>query len=82
MLYMGMLFSPFAWHVEDNRLYSINQNHLGADKTWYAVGAEHAAAFEKVVQDTVFDGPGEPLTETEVQTILIGKAAMFSPRVS
>ena len=34
MLYIGMLFSTFCWHVEDNNLYSVNFQHLGAAKTW------------------------------------------------
>ena len=34
MLYYGMLFSTFCWHVEDNWLSSISYNHYGAAKTW------------------------------------------------
>ena len=34
MLYFGMLFSMFCWHVEDNYMYSISYLHEGAPKTW------------------------------------------------
>ncbi|GFZ15963.1 transcription factor jumonji (jmj) family protein [Actinidia rufa] len=50
MLYIGMLFSMFAWHVEDHYLYSINYHHFGAPKTWYGVPGHTAPEFEKVVQ--------------------------------
>ena len=36
MLYLGMLFATFCWHVEDHYLYSINFQHQGAAKTWCA----------------------------------------------
>eukprot|EP00045_Choanoeca_perplexa_P017323 m.249059 g.249059 ORF g.249059 m.249059 type:complete len:717 (-) comp17507_c0_seq1:4930-7080(-) len=45
-LYIGMLFSSFCWHVEDNYLYSINYMHFGSGKRWYATPARHAEAFE------------------------------------
>lgn len=45
-LYIGMLFSTFCWHVEDNYLYSINYNHFGSSKVWYGVPSRSAEAFE------------------------------------
>ncbi|EMS51562.1 Lysine-specific demethylase lid [Triticum urartu] len=50
MLYIGMLFSMFAWHVEDHYLYSINYHHCGASKTWYGIPGKAAPDFEKVVR--------------------------------
>lgn len=55
MLYVGMLFSSFCWHTEDNYLYSINYNHHGADKIWYAVPSNFAHKFEETVRKYVPD---------------------------
>ena len=53
MMYIGMLFSTFSWHVEDLNLYSVNFHHAGASKTWYGVPAKEAKAFERVALDKV-----------------------------
>lgn len=49
-LYIGMLFSSFCWHNEDNYLYSINYSHFGAVKQWYGVPGGEAKLFEKVTK--------------------------------
>ena len=54
MLYIGMLFSTFCWHVEDHNLYSINYHHLGAPKTWYGVPGSASDAFEEEVLKEVY----------------------------
>ncbi|KAI3796449.1 hypothetical protein L1987_39120 [Smallanthus sonchifolius] len=82
MLYIGMLFSMFAWHVEDHYLYSINYHHCGVPKTWYGVPSSAAHEFEKVIQHHVYtreilstNGP-EGAFE-----MLAGKTTMFSPKI-
>jgi histone demethylase JARID1 len=47
-LYVGMLFTSFCWHNEDNYFYSINYNHFGAVKQWYGVPGAFANIFESV----------------------------------
>lgn len=50
MLYIGMLFSSFCWHTEDNWLYSINYIHTGAPKRWYGVSGHNAEVFEAALK--------------------------------
>ncbi|PON91244.1 JmjC- JMjN-domain containing protein [Trema orientale] len=82
MLYIGMLFSMFAWHVEDHYLYSINYQHSGAAKTWYGVPADFAPQFEKVVLHHVYnhnilsDGGDDGAFK-----VLAEKTTMFSPNI-
>uniref|UniRef100_A0A0D9YWU2 JmjC domain-containing protein n=1 Tax=Oryza glumipatula TaxID=40148 RepID=A0A0D9YWU2_9ORYZ len=82
MLYIGMLFSMFAWHVEDHYLYSINYHHCGASKTWYGIPGKAAPDFEKVVCEHVYDheilsGEGE----NAAFDVILGKTTMFPPNI-
>lgn len=45
-LYCGMLFASFCWHTEDNYMYSVNYQHLGAKKRWYGIPSSHCGAFD------------------------------------
>ncbi|CAL9235558.1 unnamed protein product, partial [Arabidopsis halleri] len=49
-LYVGMCFSTFCWHVEDNHLYSLNYHHFGEPKVWYGVPGSHATGLEKAMR--------------------------------
>ncbi|KAK6146471.1 hypothetical protein DH2020_020340 [Rehmannia glutinosa] len=82
MLYIGMLFSMFAWHVEDHYLYSINYHHCGAAKTWYGIPGHAAIDFEKVVREHVYtrdilsaDG------EDGAFDVLLEKTTLFPPNI-
>ena len=90
MLYIGMLFATFAWHVEDHNLYSINYHHLGAPKTWYGVPETDADSFEQVVRDRIYadalrkaaeEGRSDYEQEVLVQRTLLEKTTMFSPQL-
>lgn len=63
MIYLAMLFSWFAWHVEDHDLHSLNYMHMGAGKTWYGVLREAAPAFEDVIRVQGYGGEINPLGE-------------------
>jgi histone demethylase JARID1 len=54
-LYIGMLFTSFCWHNEDNYMYSVNYSHLGATKQWYGVPASEAKKFERVSRESFFE---------------------------
>ncbi|GMH26776.1 hypothetical protein Nepgr_028619 [Nepenthes gracilis] len=82
MLYIGMLFSMFAWHVEDHFLYSINYHHCGASKTWYGIPGNAALLFEKVVRDHVYT---KDILSTDGEDgafdVLLGKTTLFPPSI-
>ncbi|XP_008448647.1 lysine-specific demethylase JMJ13 isoform X1 [Cucumis melo] len=82
MLYIGMLFSMFAWHVEDHYLYSINYHHCGASKTWYGIPGQAALQFENVVREHVYTR--DILStggEDGAFDVLLGKTTLFPPSI-
>ncbi|PNY04674.1 lysine-specific demethylase 5D-like protein [Trifolium pratense] len=82
MLYIGMLFSMFAWHVEDHYLYSINYHHSGANKTWYGVPSYAASQFEKTVLNHVYCNKAlKEHGENGAFQFLAQKTSMFPPNV-
>ncbi|PIN22815.1 [histone H3]-lysine-36 demethylase [Handroanthus impetiginosus] len=82
MLYIGMLFSMFAWHVEDHYLYSINYHHCGAAKTWYGIPGHAALSFEKVVREYVYNRDILSANgEDGAFDILLGKTTLFPPNI-
>ncbi|KAJ0716641.1 putative transcription factor & chromatin remodeling JUMONJI family [Helianthus annuus] len=82
MLYIGMLFSMFAWHVEDHYLYSMNFHHCGAAKTWYGVPGHTVLDFEKVVRQNVYTND---ILSTDGEDgafdVLLGKTTIFPPNI-
>lgn len=78
MVYLAMMFSWFAWHVEDHDLHSLNYMHMGAGKTWYGVPREAAVAFEEVIRVHGYGGEINPI----VTFATLGeKTTVMSPEV-
>ncbi|KAF5202795.1 Lysine-specific demethylase ref6 [Thalictrum thalictroides] len=78
MVYIAMLLSWFAWHVEDHDLHSLNYMHMGASKTWYGVPKDAAFAFQEVVRVHGYGGDFNPL----VTFATLGeKTTVMSPEV-
>jgi [histone H3]-trimethyl-L-lysine4 demethylase len=48
-----MLFSTFAWHIEDHHLYSVNYMHHGACKKWYGVPGKGSTRLDDAMRDYV-----------------------------
>ncbi|KAG0474543.1 hypothetical protein HPP92_014229 [Vanilla planifolia] len=81
MLYIGMLFSMFAWHVEDHYLYSINYQHCGASKTWYGIPGDSALDFEAVAKEHVYKHEILSKGDDAAFDVLLEKTTMFSPKL-
>nr|GMD32108.1 probable lysine-specific demethylase ELF6 [Ipomoea batatas] len=78
MVYVGMLFSWFAWHVEDHELHSLNFLHMGSPKTWYAVPGDYAFKFEEVIRVHAY---GDSTDRLAALTLLGEKTTLLSPEV-
>ncbi|CAK9174844.1 unnamed protein product [Ilex paraguariensis] len=78
MIYIGMLFSWFAWHVEDHELHSLNFLHTGSPKTWYAVPGDYAFTFEEVIRNQAYGGN---IDRFAALTLLGEKTTLLSPEV-
>ncbi|XP_042017437.1 probable lysine-specific demethylase ELF6 [Salvia splendens] len=82
MVYIGMLFSWFAWHVEDHELHSLNFLHVGSPKTWYAVPGDDAFNFEEAIRLRAYGGNPDRLVALshlgEKTTVLSPEAIVAS----
>ncbi|GFP82865.1 probable lysine-specific demethylase elf6 [Phtheirospermum japonicum] len=78
MVYIGMLFSWFAWHVEDHELHSLNYLHVGSAKTWYSVPGDYAVDFEEAIRLHAYGKNSDRL----VALSLLGeKTTVLSPEI-
>lgn len=78
MLYVAMLYSWFAWHVEDHELHSLNFLHFGKSKTWYGVPRDAMLAFEDAVR---VHGYADDLNAIMTFQTLNQKTTVLSPEV-
>ncbi|KAK3139638.1 hypothetical protein QOZ80_5AG0386710 [Eleusine coracana subsp. coracana] len=78
MLYVAMLYSWFAWHVEDHELHSLNYLHFGQPKTWYGVPRDAMLAFEDAVR---VHGYADDVNAIMAFQTLNQKTTVLSPEV-
>ncbi|EPX71281.1 histone demethylase Jmj2 [Schizosaccharomyces octosporus yFS286] len=73
-LYIGMCFSTFCWHVEDNYTYSANYQHSGETKLWYGIPGNDASKFEEAAHEIA------PDLSSSQPDLLYQLAAMANPK--
>lgn len=74
-IYVGTVFSTFAWHTEDHHLYSLNYHHFGAEKIWYAIPPSQAELFEAAVRKEL-----HPSHAARSKNVLYELTTVLSPR--
>lgn len=74
-LYAGLWKATFAWHLEDQDLYSINYLHFGAPKQWYAIPQEDSERFYQFMKEQY------PEESKECPEFLRHKMFMVSPKI-
>ncbi|AET38998.1 uncharacterized protein Ecym_3520 [Eremothecium cymbalariae DBVPG len=74
-LYAGLWKASFAWHLEDQDLYSINYLHFGAPKQWYSIPQEDSQKFFKFMKEQFPEESGQ------CKEFLRHKMFIVSPKV-
>lgn len=74
-LYAGLWKASYAWHLEDQDLYSINYIHFGAPKQWYSIPQEDHEKFYKFMKDQF------PLDASKCSEFLRHKMYLVSPKL-
>mmetsp|Transcript_533 Transcript_533/g.560 ORF Transcript_533/g.560 Transcript_533/m.560 type:complete len:561 (-) Transcript_533:164-1846(-) len=70
-LYIGSWKTMFGWHKEDIDLYSINFNHYGKPKFWYALPTSEAPKLEKFAKQHFPEGFSKCKEYLRHKTIMI-----------
>lgn len=74
-LYAGLWKASYAWHLEDQDLYSINYIHFGAPKQWYTIPQEDHEKFYRFMKDQF------PLDSQKCPEFLRHKMYLASPKL-
>ncbi|CCF56552.1 hypothetical protein KAFR_0B02550 [Kazachstania africana CBS 2517] len=74
-LYAGLWKSTFAWHLEDQDLFSINFIHFGAPKQWYSIPQEDHEKFYNYMKEQF------PTEFNHCSEFLRHKSILISPKL-